>query len=165
VLQLQLDTFRAFYNQHRPHRALPGRTPLSAFHSRLKARPEGLDAAVHYRVRHDRVDNHGRVTLRYLSRLRHICLGQAHAGVPVRLLVANKHVRAIRDDGSLIRELILDPTRDYQPLGTPSERPRVVHDDVRHVSTMSLGFRRSKQQPRRASAMVSSSRGFVEVGR
>jgi len=71
---------------------------------------------------HDRVDNYGRVSLRYLSRLRHICLGQAHAGVPVRLLVANKHVRVIRDDGSLIRELILDPTRDYQPLGTPSKR-------------------------------------------
>jgi transposase InsO family protein len=137
VLQLQLDTFRAYYNQHRPHRALAGRTPLTAFHARLKARPEGLDAAVHYRVRHDRVDSHGRVTLRYLSRLRHICLGQAHAGVSVRLLVANKHVRVIREDGSLIRELILDPARDYQPLGTPSGRPRVVHDDVRHVSTMS----------------------------
>jgi transposase InsO family protein len=137
VLQLQLDTFRAYYNQHRPHRALAGRTPLTAFHARLRARPEGLDAAVHYRVRHDRVDNHGRVTLRYLSRLRHICLGQTHAGVPVRLLVANKHVRVIREDGSLIRELILDPARDYQPLGTPSGRPRVVHDDVRHVSTMS----------------------------
>ena len=45
---------------------------------------------------------------------------------------------AIREDGSLIRELILDPARDYQPLGTPSGHPRVVHDDVRHVSTMSL---------------------------
>lgn len=103
----------------------------------IRFSPEGLDAAVHYRVRHDRVDNHGRVTLRYLSRLRHICLGQAHAGVPVRLLVANKHVRVIREDGSLIRELTLDPARDYQPLGTPSGRRRVVHDDVRHVSTMS----------------------------
>jgi hypothetical protein len=32
------------------------------------------------------------------------------------LLVANKNVRVIREDGSLIRELTLDPTRDYQPL-------------------------------------------------
>ncbi|HVD03849.1 MAG TPA: IS481 family transposase, partial [Candidatus Dormibacteraeota bacterium] len=115
VLQLQLDTFRAYYNDHRPHRALGGQTPLTAFHARLKARPEGLDAAVHYRVRHDRVDQQGRVTLRYLSRLRHIGLGRAHAGVPVRLLVANKHVRVIREDGSLLRELDLDPGRDYQP--------------------------------------------------
>jgi hypothetical protein len=83
------------------------------------------------------VDKSGRVTLRYLSRLRHICLGRAHAGVSVRLLVASKHVRVFREDGSLLRELILDPARDYQPLGTASGRPRVVHDDVRHVSTMS----------------------------
>ncbi|MGH7642187.1 MAG: integrase core domain-containing protein [Candidatus Dormibacteria bacterium] len=137
LLQLQLDTFRGYYNHHRPHRALAGRTPLTAFHARLKARPEGLDAAVHYRVRHDRVDQQGRVTLRYLSRLRHICLGRAYAGVPVRLLVANKHVRVIREDGSLLRELVLDPAHDYQPLGTPSGRPKVVHDHVRHVSTMS----------------------------
>jgi transposase InsO family protein len=27
VLQLQLDTFRAYYNHHRPHRALPRRHP------------------------------------------------------------------------------------------------------------------------------------------
>ncbi len=137
VLQLQLDTFRTYYNQHRPHRALAGRTPLTAFHARLKARPEGADAPVHYRVRHDRVDNQGRVTLRYLSRLRHICLGRAYAGVPVRLLVANKHVRVIREDGSLLRELVLDPDRDYQALGTPSGRPKVVNDVVRHLSTMS----------------------------
>lgn len=95
VLQLQLDTFRAYYNHHRPHRALTGRTPLTAFHARLKARPEGLAAAVHYRVRNDRVDQQGRVILRYLSRLRHICLGRAHARVSVRVLVANRHVRVI----------------------------------------------------------------------
>ena len=49
----------------------------------------------------------------------------------------------IREDGSLIRELVLDPTRDYQPLGTKSgPKPRVVNDVVRHVSTMSDGFKR-----------------------
>lgn len=59
-------------------------------------------------------------------------------GLRVHLLVANKNVRVIREDGSLIRELVLDPTRDYQPLGTKSgPKPRVVNDVVRHVSTMS----------------------------
>ena len=119
VLQRQLDTFRAYYNDHRPHRALAGQTPLTAFHARLRARPAGPEPAVHYRVRHDWVDKSGRVTLRYLSRLRHICLGRTHAGVPVRLLVANKHVRVIREDGSLLRELVLDPSRDYQPWAPP----------------------------------------------
>ncbi len=132
VLQLQLDTFRAYYNDHRPHRALDGLTPLAAFHARLKARPEGVDAAVHYRVRHDRVDKQGRVTIRYLSRLRHIGLGRANAGVPVRLLVANKHVRVIREDGSLLRELVLDPGRDYQP----QEPAQIGHYHLRQTGTM-----------------------------
>jgi transposase InsO family protein len=136
-LQLQLDTFRAYYNHQRPHRALLGRTPLVAFHARLTARPAGPPPTTHFRVRHDKVDKSGRVTLRYLSRLHHIGLGRAHIGEPVRLLVANKHVRVIREDGSLLRELTLDPSRDYQPLGAAPGRPRVVHDLVRQVSAMS----------------------------
>ncbi len=140
VLQLQLDTFRAYYNQHRPHRALHSTTPLHVFSTKLKARPALPDAPTHFRVRHDRVDKSGRVTLRYLSRLHHIGLGAAYKGLPVHVLVANKNVRVIREDGSLIRELELDPARDYQPLGTPPGRraaPTLVHDDVRHASTMS----------------------------
>jgi hypothetical protein len=118
VLQLQLDTFRAYYNQQRPHRALQGSSPLHVFTTRLKARPSAPLPEAHFRVRHDRVDKSGRITLRYLSRLHHIGLGRTYIGVPVHILVANRHVRVIRDDGSLLRELTLDPCRDYQPLGT-----------------------------------------------
>jgi transposase InsO family protein len=38
-LQTQLDAFRTYYNQRRPHRALGQRTPLVAFNARLKAAP------------------------------------------------------------------------------------------------------------------------------
>ena len=119
-LQLQLDTFRAFYNHHRPHRALDGQTPLVAFTARLKAHPIGATPEAHFRVRHDRVDKAGKVTLRYLSRLHHIGLGRAHRGESIHLLVANKDVRILADDGSLIRQLTRDPSRDYQPRGVPS---------------------------------------------
>ena len=57
----------------------------------------------------------GNVTVRYLSRLRHIGLGRAHAGETVRLLIANDQVRVVTMDGSLLRELVLDAGRDYQP--------------------------------------------------
>jgi len=133
MLQLQLDTFRTYYNQQRPHRALDGRTPLVAFHARLKAGPKTPTPAIHFRVRKDRIDSSGRVTLRYLSRLRHIAVGRAYARQRVRLLVANAEVRVLAQDGSLIRQLTLDPTRVYQPLGSP----KFVQDVVRQVSTMS----------------------------
>ena len=158
MLQLQLDTFRTYYNQQRPHRALDGRTPLVAFHARLKAGPQTPIPAIHFRVRKDRIDSSGRVTLRYLSRLRHIAVGRAYARQRVRLLVANAEVRVLAQDGSLIRQLTLDPTRVYQPLGSP----KFVQDVVRQVSTMSLGFKWSMQRPRRNAVMVSSSSGFVE---
>ena len=140
VFQAQLDTFRAYYNQHRPHRALAGQTPLHAFHARIHAGPSNATPPTHYRVRHDRVDKTGRVTLRYLSRIHHIGLGAAYKHQRITLLVANKDVRVLADDGSLIRALTLDPSRDYQPLGTPPgrrPRPTLVNDVLRQVSSMS----------------------------
>lgn len=115
ILQLQLDAFRRYYNAERPHRALHGRTPVVAFNTRLKARPTVDQARAHFRVRTDRVSKAGNVTVRYLSRLRHIGLGRSHAGEPVRLLIAADYVRVVRADGSLLRELVLDAGRDYQP--------------------------------------------------
>ena len=38
-LQAQLDRFRAYYNERRPHRALASRMPLVVFDVPLKARP------------------------------------------------------------------------------------------------------------------------------
>ncbi|HVR88637.1 MAG TPA: hypothetical protein VHG53_03720 [Candidatus Limnocylindria bacterium] len=62
------------------------------------------------------LDTNGTVTLRYESRLRHIPVGRAHKHQPVRLLIAGDQVRIIREDGSLLRELTIDPGRDYQSL-------------------------------------------------
>jgi len=55
------------------------------------------------------------LTLRHNSRLHHIGIGRADAGIRVTLLVADLHIRIITDDGQLLRELTLDPSRDYQP--------------------------------------------------
>jgi hypothetical protein len=64
-------------------------------------------------VRYDTVDQHGKVTLGYDSRLRHIGLGARHRGRIV-LFVADRDVRIVTEDGELLRQLVLDPTRDYQ---------------------------------------------------
>jgi transposase InsO family protein len=129
-LQLQLDTFRTIYNQQRPHRALDGRTPLQAFNARLKASPSPAQAQVDYRIRRDRLDAEGRVTLRYLSRLRHFHVSYKRRRQEVILLVAGAYVRVLAEDGQLLRELTLDPTRDYQP----SAAPTLVRHQVRQRS-------------------------------
>jgi transposase InsO family protein len=115
-LQHQLDTFRTYYNTERPHRALDRHTPRHAYHHRPKAAATGtplIDG--HYRVRHDKIDYDGKLTLRYNSRLHHIGLGRRHAGTPVLLLVHDRHIRILTTSGQLLRDFQLDPSRDYQP--------------------------------------------------
>jgi transposase InsO family protein len=116
ALQAQLDGFVHYYNDIRPHRALDGHTPLQAYSARLKARPAGAVVAPHFRVREDRVDQTGKVSLRYDSRLYKIGIGRAHKGRAVKLLIANQSIRVIDLQGQLIRELTLDPSRNYQPI-------------------------------------------------
>ena len=116
-LQVKLDWFRDYYNTCRPHRGIGRRTPAVVFDARPKASPSrpGLTVPSHCRVRRDRVDRNGRITLRYNSRMHHIGLGRRHAGVRVLALVADLDVRVLTEDGELLRALRLDPTRDYQP--------------------------------------------------
>jgi transposase InsO family protein len=116
-LQNQLDGFRAYYNEVRPHRAVGRRTPAEAYAARPKAAPSGLRIPVHFRVRRDRIDRGGGVTLRHDSRMHHIKVGRRHAGTRVLMLVAGLDVRIVSEDGELLRELVLDPSRDYQPMG------------------------------------------------
>jgi transposase InsO family protein len=118
-LQEQLDGFTGYYNASRPHRSLGGRTPLQVYGARVKARPLGRPSAdAHFRVRRDRVDANGTVTLRHDSRLHHIGIGRAHKGRPVKLLIADRDIRVLdQDTGELIRQLTLNPSRDYQPIG------------------------------------------------
>lgn len=123
-LHRQLSRFRRYYNEVRPHRAIARKTPWEAYTARPKATATGPYIDPHCRVRHDRVDKAGTVTLRYNSRLHHIGMGRHLAGTRIILLVDDLHIRIVdRDTGELLRQLILDPTRDFQPRGLPPGPP------------------------------------------
>ena len=117
-LQALLDRFADEYNQHRPHRSLPHRaTPAALYDTMPKAVPgPSRDADTHDRVRHDRVDKSGTVTLRVAGQLRHIGIGRTHKGTHVILLVQDLDVRVVNAiTGELLRDLTIDPSKDYQP--------------------------------------------------
>jgi transposase InsO family protein len=118
-LQGQVDRFVAYYNEVRPHRARGRMTPRAAFDARDKARPSGqnIKIGVGVRVRTDRIDKNGKVTLRHRTRLHHIGVGHAHKGKKVILLVHGLDVRVLSHEGELLRHLTLDPSRDYQRQG------------------------------------------------
>ena len=106
-----------------------------AYTARPKDRPREPVIGATYRVRRDRIDAGGALTLRHDSRLLHIKVGRRHAGTRVLMLIAGLDVRIVTEDGELIRELTLDPTRPIKRWGTAKVqgcRETGVNDVSRH---------------------------------
>jgi hypothetical protein len=78
--------------------------------ARPRATPtrQGIRVSEHFRVRRDRVDADGKLTIRHNSRLHHIGMGRRWSGTKVLILARDLELRVItHDDGELIRELTL----------------------------------------------------------
>ena len=119
-LHTHLDAFLDEYNHRRPHRSLPHRgTPATAYQARPKADP-ATRVDTHNRVRTDRIDQAGSITLRVGGRLHHIGVGRIHNRTRVLILAHDLNIKIVNAaTGELLREFVLDPTRDSQPAGAP----------------------------------------------
>ncbi len=116
ALQALLDEFVNEYNHRRPHRSLDRATPAVVYERLPKAGPAGSTTAPHYRIRRDRIDSRGAVSLRRAGRMHHIGIGRAHKHRPVIMLIDDLDIRVINTNpGDLLRALTLDPNRGYQP--------------------------------------------------
>jgi hypothetical protein len=124
-LQALLDLFTDLYNNHRPHRSLEHRaTPGTAYAARLKALPGDRSSDTHNRVRTDRIDRSGKITLRHQGRLYSIGIGRTHARTRVLILVQDLDIRIIdAATGELLRDLVLDTSKRYQGTGRPPGPP------------------------------------------
>ena len=120
-LQGLIDRFVGEYNHRRPHRSLRHHaTPDTAYQARPKATPGDRSSDTHDRLRRDRIDDTGKITLRYQGQLYSIGIGRTHARTHVLILAHDLNIRIINAaTGDLLRELVLDPTRRYQPTGAP----------------------------------------------
>jgi transposase InsO family protein len=114
-LQRQLDQFRAHYNQQRPHRALGRRTPAAVYHATPKATPASNGHTPgHYRLRYDRLDTKGRMTLRRAGRMHHLHTGIANARKRV-LALADDHQVLVTDlaTGEVLGRHLIHPDKTY----------------------------------------------------
>jgi len=122
-LQALIDAFVTEYNEYRPHRSLQHRaTPATIYTSRPKATPGSgeRDHDTHDRVRYDKVDKAGKITWRYQGQMYSIGIGRTHTGTRVIILAQDLDIRIIdATTGELLRELILDTSKRYQPTGRP----------------------------------------------
>jgi transposase InsO family protein len=121
-LQALIEIFIDVYNSQRPHRSLPHQaTPATIYTTLPKATPRtDRSTDTHDRVRHDRIDKAGSVTLRVAGRLRHIGVGRTYARTDVILLVQDLAVTIVNAaTGEILRQLTIDPRKNYQPTGRP----------------------------------------------
>ena len=101
--------------------------PARAYRALPKAGPAGPPHG-HYRLRYDHVDAGATVSLRRAGRLYHIGIGRTHARTPVLMLLHDLDIRVINAaTGEILRELTLDPDRNYQPAGGPPGPPPGRH--------------------------------------
>lgn len=115
-LQALIETFVDEYNHRRPHRSLGRATPAVAYTRLPKTGPGGSTAGLHYRIRRDRIDKTGAVSLRRAGRMHHISIGRAHKHTRVILLIDDLDIRVIATNtGQLLRALTLNPDVGYQP--------------------------------------------------
>ena len=93
------------------------------------------DADTHDRVRHDRVDKSGTVTLRVAGQLRHIGIGRTHSRTHVILLIQDLDVRVINAiTGELLRELTINPEQATTNPGNEEDpNPQVVGSGLADV--------------------------------
>ena len=120
------------------------KTPASVYGAREETRPTGAVVTAHgRRVRFDKVDNTGVVTLRYQGPLHHIGIGAGYKGWRIAMLIDGRKIEVVGLDGSPLRRLVLDPP------GTINRRADQAHRSVSDVSThRSLMSRDSTWRPR-----------------
>jgi hypothetical protein len=120
-LQVLLDAFRSLYNEKRPHTSLEHRaTPATTYVARPKAGPGDRSGDTHHRVRRDRIDETGTVSLRLNGQMHHIGVGRTHFRTHVVILIHDLEVRIVHaSTGELLRELTIDPSKTYHGTGAP----------------------------------------------
>ena len=114
-LQRQLDEFREHYNEHRPHRALQRNTPGHAYRAAPKAIPAtNGHTQGHYRLRYDRLDTRGKMSIRRAGRMHHLGIGAKHARKRV-LALADDHQITVTDlaTGELLSTHTIEPHKAY----------------------------------------------------
>jgi transposase InsO family protein len=113
-LQRQLDEFCDHYNERRSHRALDRRTPGEAYRATPKAAPASSRVQQHYRLRYDRLDAKGKMSLRRAGRMHHLGIGAAHARKRVLAFSDDTHVTVIDlITGEVLSVHLIQPDNSY----------------------------------------------------
>jgi hypothetical protein len=127
-----------------------GDIPGDAYRATPKAAPGSQADASHYRIRNDRVDKLGLLTLRHAGRLHHLGVGRKHKRERVIILVDQTTATVINQEtGEILsrhhqpeQRLLAQPRQKPRPLAGATKEERntsalSVTNDATQVSPMS----------------------------
>ena len=113
-LQHQLDEFQHLYNTQRSHRALAGKRPKQVYGAGVKAGPDKQSIAYDWRIRHDKVDKAGKLTLRRAGKLHHMGVAKEYAGQHVLMLIDRTTVTiTVQKTGEILSKHLIEPEKNY----------------------------------------------------
>lgn len=114
-LQALAVLFDDQYNTERPHTALNGATPEEIWASRPRCPQPATPATASSRITKSTVSSRGTVAIGHRYEVQ---IGREWAGATVTTITTGDHVRIIHKRQH-VRDLEIDPSRRYQPLGRP----------------------------------------------
>ena len=75
--------------------------------------PPALPFGSVYRVRHDIIDQFGKLTLRRAGQLHHLGVGHEHARKPVLILTDENTVTITDTTGEILGNYLIEPNKNY----------------------------------------------------
>ena len=118
-LQMLLEIYRNWYNQHRRHQALGGLTPQQRWDLADRTRPDGTPIPAPPIITRPTVTGRGSIRVDGLE----VALSRRHAGQQAVVFRTGNHITVFIADHE-IRTLELDRNRRYQPAGNPARQRR-----------------------------------------
>ena len=89
-------------------------TPQSSYERTIKATPKVAKDKEHYRVRHDSVDQFGKLSLRRAGKMHHLGVGIEHHFKKVFVVVDHYKVSVVeKKTAEILSKHIIEPTRTY----------------------------------------------------
>lgn len=123
-LQTMLDTFVAFYNTQRPHRALNGRRPAAVWGSQPHATPADAPITATLNLRQQlKVTTAGNIRVHRHDADWSINVGVEYAGLTLDVII-NTIDCIIFHDRQLVRTLRINPDTYHQPSGRKTGGPK-----------------------------------------
>lgn len=134
-LQHILEEFQRVYNTERPHRSLERQAPHEWYHRTLKALPKEKDITRdrEFRIRHDRVDTNGKLTLRHDGQLRHLGVRKINRRKNAVMIIDTEEATVVEvATGEILSRHVINEDRNYWPdrQKTPDRWPGVPDEDL-----------------------------------